>query len=281
MSFKLIHPSIKFIILFTLLIISPFLIFMFTWKAQIPVAIVYAHEEEFFAVFSWNTIIQFLVSAILLPVVFYLYMRKALLPIQRQAQINPILLRKTLLIETLTLVFSLFLAVGEFAHKWNDPLNFIDKTSGVGTGSYNGADTTQGYVMIYFGDEWVGHWFIMVSYFGMILLAIWVELILNIKKEKYSIIELISIAVGGVGLGILNGMAAILSETGIILCVLQLGFLVFFLGIKRSKSIKIRDHPLLMCMLVATPIVVISNIAFILLHGWSPLFPYYSANLLH
>ncbi|MHA1291834.1 MAG: hypothetical protein ACTSQJ_04095 [Promethearchaeota archaeon] len=237
---------------------------------KIGVNVNYTNETQYFTI-EWSNFLQIICLGPVFGVIFYILMRSMLNKVDKNQGKNKYYLY---LIEICVLLLIIFNSMGHLAHLSFDKVNAIDKTEGSALQS----EFREIFVYAWFMDEWLGHTMIHITYFGYLILAVIVELLLS-EHEKMEIDELFLVFCMGIGICIIDGYAALRSECGFVIMILHIIFAICALIVIIIKKINPLYYPILSAMLLATIFVIITNIDWILKYGVENYYPFYSSNL--
>ena len=117
----------------------------------------------------------------------------------------------------------------------------------------------------------------MCTYFGYLILAAVMEFQSLKPERRPDVIEYIFIFTPSLlGIVILDGYAAIKSESGILLLIGHVIYVITAFVMILLKKIKCTRYPIFLSMLVGSILVMIYHLNFIIAHGIYPWYPFYS-----
>ncbi|MHA1791483.1 MAG: hypothetical protein ACTSVI_02495 [Promethearchaeota archaeon] len=182
------------------------------------------------------------------------------------------------LLTNITIILVILNSMGHVFHLGFDSVNAIDKSRGTGTGSYNGMDTSELFLIIWFFDEWLGHGMVMSTYLGYLVLATIAEyFFLETRARKVDIVEMLFFLTPSIiGIYVMDGVAAIKSESGFIILIGHVIFLIIAFAFMIRKKINPVKYPILLTMIVASIPVIIYHVLYIINNGFYPWYPFYS-----
>ncbi|MHA1273094.1 MAG: hypothetical protein ACTSQP_07855 [Promethearchaeota archaeon] len=232
-------------------------------------------EEIYSFNVSWASFLQIICLGPIFGIIYFILMKLFLNKVDKNKGRNR---QFIFIIEICVLVAICFNCMGHVFHLAFDSVNVLSKSGGVGSGSYNGYNTEEAFLFIWYMDEWLGHSMVHITYFSYLILAVFAEALID-DHEKISLDELFISIICAVGISIVDAWAAIRSESGIILLILHIIFTIIALIVIFIKKINILEHPILLTMILSLIPVVIININYIIIHGIQPYYPFYSSNL--
>jgi len=178
------------------------------------------------------------------------------------------------LIEIAVVILIVINSMGHLSHLGFEEVNAIDGTEGAALNS----DYKEMFVMAWYMDEWFGHLIIQITYAAYLILAVLAELLID-DQERMKIDELFLTLCAAIGITVINGYAALRSESGLVIMIMQITFSICAIIVILVKKIDPRKYPILLAMLLATIFVVFLNIEWMLTYGVKDYYPYYSSNL--
>jgi hypothetical protein len=283
-------PSFTFIIVF-FIILGICLLIPMVLPGEFSVAFTIHYDPTSQQVFPmrYAYFVEFITSAFVFPVAYWLLMKWFLGRIPATEETTLARRKSITRIENLMVVFLLLKAAGEVFHIAFNAVNGIDLSGGLGSGTYNGYDTSEIFFFIYFMDEIIGHLLVMIPYVVFLFLALWVELLIPIAPEQPATtmphpraFRGITTGVAATCIGILGGYVAIASETGpVILCIFASFFIWAIIYRYKHRRLTWRTHPLFWAFFIGAIIVFVTQLCWILWYGIQPFYPFYSANLVH
>lgn len=172
------------------------------------------------------------------------------------------------ILEILAVFIITILSMGHVTHILFNYANHLYRVA------YGGYDTTQLFLLLYYSDEWLGHHLIHIAFFGIIILALIADLLIE-KDEKMSWDEIGLTVFMGIGFFIINGYATYEGQCATLLVILSLILLVSELVIISWKKLNPLQYPVLSATLISTIISIIFFIVWIGIFGWKPYYPFY------
>lgn len=172
------------------------------------------------------------------------------------------------ILEILAIFIITILAMGHVTHIFFNYANHLYRVA------YGGYDTTQLFLFLYYTDEWLGHHLIHVAFFGIIILALLADLLIE-KEEKMTWDEIGLMIFMGVGFFIVNGYATYEGQCASLLVILSIILLVFEGVLIFWKKVNPLKYPVLSATIISSVIIIVFFISWILIFGWKPYYPFY------
>ena len=237
---------------------------------QIGANVNYSNETQYFTV-SWNYLLQIFFLGPIIGIIFYILMKKFLSKIDINVRKYQL---KVYVIDICVVVLIVLNSMGHFSHLGFELVNAIDSTNGIALNS----EYKEMFVYAWFMDEWFGHTLLHVTYFGYLIVAMWVEQLVN-ENKRMMIDELALIIFFSWGYSVIDGYAAIEGESGFILLLLHLIATFVAIAFIIVKKVNPLNYPLLLTLLISTIFVFLYNLDWIIRYGIIPIYPFYSGNL--
>ncbi len=139
-----------------------------------------------------------------------------------------------------------------------------------------GQDTTNLYLYLYWGDEFLGHALQETTLLGYFLLLVAVEQVSKKPKNIHWMNVPFMLVIIGV-LSVSIGYAALVSESAMLMFIcsaIALGVEVFFVV---KRKVNLRESPLLLSTLIACMLVILQHLVFIAIYGVIPWYPWLRA----
>ncbi|MHA1148969.1 MAG: hypothetical protein ACTSR8_12085 [Promethearchaeota archaeon] len=263
------HIGVWFLLIFlislaTLLYLSRFVP---TGTFEVGANVNYAEDNPHYFSIYWKKFLQIICLGPVFGIIYYILMRVFLNKVDKEKGYNRYWIY---IIEVCVVILIIMNSMGHFSHLGFEGVNAIDESEGKALDS----DYSEMFVYAWFMDEWLGHSMIHITYFLYLVLGVIVELLMN-EDERMISDEYFLIFGASFGIGLLNGYIAIMSESGLILLILQITFsFIAILGIS-LKKVDPRRYPILLAMLMGTIFVVYFNFIEILTAGYSNTYPFY------
>jgi hypothetical protein len=267
------HPSIKFLSVFLIgILICFFLPDIISGTSDIVINIVELEGSGGIgATFSARNdkIVEIILMGPVVAVLYYMLMRYLIGKIDKTQGKNKYFLY-AIEIE-LALLISLNVA-SHFVHLMFDQVSAAYRTL------HGGYSLNEPLLYIYWADEWFGHTIIHVTYFSWFVLALVTEFLIT-ETRPVNLDEFCFLIPLGVGIGVLDGYAAIRSEAGFILMILHIVLLGTQVVLIASKKINPLKYPVFMALLISSLFVIGYNIYWIFEEGIRAYYPFWSSNL--
>lgn len=172
------------------------------------------------------------------------------------------------ILEILAILIITILAMGHVTHIFFNYANHLYRVA------YGGYDTTPLFLFLYYSDEWLGHHLIHIAFFGIIILALFADFLIQ-KDEKMSWDEIGLTIFMGIGFFIINGYATYEGQCASLLVILTIILLTFELVIIFWKKINPLEYPVLLATIISSVIIIVFFVSWILIFGWKPYYPFY------
>jgi len=174
----------------------------------------------------------------------------------------------TILIEIGVITFICILVMGHALHMLFDHANRVYYNS-----HGKQMDTSELYSLLYYLDEFIGHHFIHLSYFGLICMALLTELISK-DNRKLKWFELITTIILGIGLSLVWGYATYEGQSAFMMLVLCSILLVAEIIVALIKKVNPLENPILLATIIANIIVIGLFIWWVAMFGLKPYYPF-------
>jgi hypothetical protein len=240
---------------------------MISGSFQVGVKIPYAEDIQYFSIRTGYRFLQPLFLGPIFGIIYYILMRLLLARVNKEEGYNRYYI---FAIEICVVILIIINCIAHVFHLGMEYVNALDKTDGAAFNS----EYREMFVYAWYLDEWLGHALIQATYFGYLILAILGEILMN-PKTKMLIDEYFFSLLTAYGISIINGYAAIPSESGFLILFMQCIFVLIALIVIFVKKIDVRCYPILFAMLISTIFILYFNIIEIMEDGIQSTYPFW------
>ena len=174
--------------------------------------------------------------------------------------------RDLLLIEFIAVAVILVSAMGVVFH-WG-----FDRANGFYKDQY-GMDTSNLYLYLYWGDEYLGHALQETTILGYFMILVWMEQLVEFEK-KITLKDIPWVAGIAASLAISTGYAAFKSESAMLMFIVAIIMLTIEIIYIVIKKVNILKKPLLVSTLIGNAAVIVQVSIFIAISGLLPFYPW-------